>query len=168
MIGIMETKVCTKCNVEYPATAEYFHRSKSGKYGLTARCKKCISEYYYKYNAQHSQKRHQQSREWNQRNQARIREQHRQRKYGLSDKQYNQMAMEQRGLCVICGLPEMRKRADRTMGLSVDHNHKTNKIRGLLCGNCNSGLGHFNVDNQSIELLCSAISYIKNTDGVWV
>lgn len=46
--------------------------------------------------------------------------------------------------------------------LSVDHNHKSNKIRGLLCLNCNAGLGNF---RDNITLLKKAISYLEEKDG---
>ena len=42
--------------------------------------------------------------------------------------------------------------------LAVDHDHKTGKIRGLLCISCNVGLGHFQDD---VELLRSAILYLQ-------
>jgi len=41
---IMEHKVCTKCNNTLPATREYFHVLKKGKYGLRSVCKKCLAE----------------------------------------------------------------------------------------------------------------------------
>jgi len=47
--------------------------------------------------------------------------------------------------------------------LSVDHNHETNKIRGLLCNHCNIGLGNF---KDSTTLLSLAIEYLERTDGV--
>ena len=59
--------------------------------------------------------------------------------------------MNQEGLCAICGLPETDKR------FCVDHNHKTGVVRGLLCANCNKGLGHF---FDSIESLEKAKSYL--------
>lgn len=43
--------------------------------------------------------------------------------------------------------------------LCVDHNHKTGEIRGLLCGLCNSGIGHF---KDKIKLLKKAIKYLEN------
>ena len=61
--------------------------------------------------------------------------------------------MLQNGLCLIC------KDSPAT---DIDHNHITGKIRGLLCSQCNIGLGHFKVDEKSIELLLAAISYLKN------
>jgi hypothetical protein len=38
------TKICTLCHVEKPATLEFFHRAKSGKYGVKPTCKACLSE----------------------------------------------------------------------------------------------------------------------------
>lgn len=37
----MDTKVCTKCGIEKPATSEFFHQSKRGKYGVMTLCKEC-------------------------------------------------------------------------------------------------------------------------------
>jgi hypothetical protein len=44
--------------------------------------------------------------------------------------------------CVICGSKEK---------LVVDHDHKNNKIRGMLCNHCNRGLGHFRDDPMLLE-----------------
>ena len=75
--------------------------------------------------------------------------------YGLTVEQYDTMLLEQNGVCAICLNPE--KSSSKTF-LSIDHDHKTGKIRGLLCDNCNKGLGHF-YDNSS--LLYNAINYLK-------
>lgn len=45
--------------------------------------------------------------------------------------------------------------------LSIDHNHQTGKVRGLLCHHCNVGLGHF---KDNIELLNSALDYLIKTE----
>jgi DNA-directed RNA polymerase subunit RPC12/RpoP len=81
-------------------------------------------------------------------------------RYGLNPQQYELMIQEQNGLCAICGKPN-------TVGgkLFIDHNHITKKVRGLLCHHCNSALGYLFADNFGIELLCSAISYLRNTDN---
>lgn len=67
---------------------------------------------------------------------------------------YKKMLSEQKNLCKICN------KIDKVRNLAVDHCHKTNKIRGLLCSKCNTSLGNF---NDSIELLESAITYLKST-----
>jgi len=74
--------------------------------------------------------------------------------YGITLVEYNSMIDNQEGKCAICGihLDELTKK------LVVDHDHKTNIVRGLLCDKCNRGLGHFNDD---IQILKNAISYLK-------
>lgn len=74
--------------------------------------------------------------------------------YNLSPEDHQKLWDSQNGKCAIC-------KKDYSLfkkGLGVDHNHKTNKIRGLLCGKCNTGLGQFNEDPI---LLNEAINYIK-------
>lgn len=74
--------------------------------------------------------------------------------------QYNEMAILQNNLCKICHGPETMKQANGKgiKRLAIDHCHKTNKARGLLCHHCNVSLGGF---KDSIELLQSAINYLK-------
>lgn len=74
--------------------------------------------------------------------------------YNLSLDQYNELVVKQNNLCLICNNPETHKPR-----LSIDHHHETGRVRGLLCHNCNAGLGHF---KDSIEVLQSAINYIKD------
>lgn len=76
-------------------------------------------------------------------------------RYNLDYDDYNKMYEDQDGKCAICGL---NKDLGTSKGLLVDHCHETNKVRGLLCNNCNSGLGKF-MDN--IELLNNAINYLQ-------
>ena len=74
------------------------------------------------------------------------------REYGITIKDYNDLFIKQNGKCAICGnLPNKR-------GLFVDHDHETGKIRGLLCHNCNIGLGMF-YDNNI--LLQNATKYLE-------
>lgn len=58
--------------------------------------------------------------------------------YGLTLGQYNKMLEGQNHSCAICGAKEGNARCKH---LFVDHDHKTGKIRGLLCGPCNSAIG---------------------------
>jgi hypothetical protein len=65
---------------------------------------------------------------------------------------YNLFIKKQNNKCAICGKPQFKKR------LSIDHNHKTDKIRGLLCNNCNILIGFAKDD---IEILKEAINYLR-------
>jgi hypothetical protein len=76
------------------------------------------------------------------------------RNHGITIEQYNQMFVNQGGLCTIC-----KEHPAENTRLSVDHDHKTGKIRGLLCIRCNAGLGHF---KDEINLLLNAIKYLSN------
>lgn len=82
------------------------------------------------------------------------------RKYGIDLNQYNEMLKSQNGLCAICLGPEKYKdkRSNMFWSLSVDHSHKTGKIRGLLCNTCNMALGQFKDD---IEMFKRIIQYLE-------
>ena len=77
--------------------------------------------------------------------------QHLKKKYGLTIEQYNQMVQEQESKCKICLIVKDK--------LEVDHVHDTTKrVRGLLCHNCNTMLGHA---KDSIDTLISAITMTR-------
>jgi hypothetical protein len=80
-----------------------------------------------------------------------------QRTFGIDLNDYIRMAVEQNNLCAICGRPETQKRGGKVKALSVDHNHTTGAIRGLLCSDCNTGLGKLQ-DSQTV--LYAAIAYL--------
>ena len=71
--------------------------------------------------------------------------------YGLTPEEYNKMLTESGGRCAICG--ESFEDTPR-----IDHCHTTGKVRGLLCHNCNVGLGHF---KDSTENLLKAVEYLN-------
>ena len=69
------------------------------------------------------------------------------------------MLEEQGGTCMICNKAgDIRKKDSRPIALAVDHNHETGKIRGLLCLNCNSGIGKL---GDSTDILRKAIEYLE-------
>lgn len=70
-------------------------------------------------------------------------------------KDYENMFNEQEGKCAIC----KRHQSEFKKRLVVDHNHKTGKIRGLLCSPCNRMLGQV---GDSFTILRNAIEYLKS------
>lgn len=74
------------------------------------------------------------------------------RLFGISPEQYEQMLADQRGVCAICARPSPDGRR-----LHVDHCHDSLKVRGLLCHDCNRGLGIFKDDP---DRLSSAAQYL--------
>ena len=76
-----------------------------------------------------------------------IREYNLKRKYNITDTQYNELLVRQNDSCAVCLKSETSKdKSQNIKPLSVDHDHITGKVRGLLCNNCNRGLGNFNDD----------------------
>lgn len=74
------------------------------------------------------------------------------KKYGLTLEQFDIMREGQGQKCAICGS------SFEEGNCNIDHNHRTNKVRGLLCSNCNHGLGAFEEDQK---LLKRAICYLE-------
>lgn len=72
-----------------------------------------------------------------------------QKRFNMSSEEFYAMAKEQDNKCGIC---------HRHVKLVVDHDHKNGKVRGLLCSECNSGLGYF-FENRGSML--SAIEYLN-------
>jgi hypothetical protein len=58
------------------------------------------------------------------------------RKYGLTEDDYESLFERQHGLCAVCAVALAR---DKTT--HIDHNHQTNRVRGLLCSSCNRAIG---------------------------
>jgi len=86
------------------------------------------------------------------------------RKYGITLEERDALLANQNGLCKICRsdtefAPVGAGRMNNTDTFAVvDHCHTTNKIRGILCGKCNTGLGAF---RDSEDALLNAIQYLK-------
>lgn len=75
-------------------------------------------------------------------------------RYGITPEDFEEMLKKQDGRCAICGI-------QYHLTLHIDHDHTNGRVRGLLCNNCNRGLGHF---KDSMDLLLKARSYLeKNT-----
>jgi ribosomal protein S14 len=80
------------------------------------------------------------------------------KQYSMTIEEFEAMSILQNNQCLICGNENSISRHGTPMKLAVDHNHKTGKVRGLLCTWCNLGLGKFRDD---VELLQKAIDYLN-------
>jgi len=80
----------------------------------------------------------------------------RKRLYGVTPEQYDEMLRQQGHACAICNVDETQL----LKALAVDHDHKTGKVRGLLCINCNVVLGSFKDD---VAMLRSALQYLVDS-----
>jgi hypothetical protein len=119
-------KYCPRCK-EVKAVAD-FGRNRAEKSGLAAYCKPCHNTV---------------MRDERIRKHGSTRNYHLKRRYGITEDDFDRMLAEQNGLCAICmAVP----------GVFVDHCHKTGLVRGVLCFNCNNGLGHFEDDIVALEL----------------
>lgn len=132
-------KVCPKCKVE--KTIEKFHVDKNsydGRHGYCGECKNSFSR----------------SRRLNLSPRERKSEDLRY-SYGITIEEYDKLYDKQQGKCSICSTSESKTKNSKF--LFVDHDHRTGRIRSLLCHKCNSALGGFNDD---IDLLVLAIFYL--------
>jgi len=86
-------------------------------------------------------------------------EKHLQTSFGIGLREYGQMLVAQGGKCAICRQEETEIRAGTVKALAVDHDHKTDQVRGLLCVACNTGLGKFGDDPVRLR---AAAAYIES------
>ena len=133
-----DRKCCTVCGQWKPIT-EFNFAIKAKGYRQPL-CKICQRE---------------QNRQWRQKNHRKKRV-YLCREYGLTIERYENLVAAQGGRCAICGA--VTPGGGRHY-LAIDHDHTSGKVRGLLCNNCNVGLGCFR-DNPKV--LRRAASYITN------
>lgn len=82
--------------------------------------------------------------------------------YGITLKQYEAILLAQENVCAICKRPETMGIKGKLKQMSVDHDHRTGKVRALLCSNCNRGVGCM---QDSSELLRRAAAYLEYHNG---
>jgi len=147
------TKCCTKCGKEKPSTAEYFpNKYKDHKVvGLQAHCKECKSAYMKEYWARNKDKWKRYNKEWAEKNPERHRKIERRSRlkcrYGITDNEYQEMYDDQEGKCKICGKKISHEK------LCIDHDHETERVRGLLCYSCNNFVGHVELNGHLLPLI---------------
>ena len=153
-------RTCKTCNIEQPMT-EYYVRSRTDtKVYYTHVCKKCCKVQ----NAKKWQsKTLAQRKEHNRKNRERYSSDERKdirlkARYGITLNEFNEMIETQNNKCKICSV-ELTHGPVHTSNARLDHCHDTQKVRGILCHNCNSLLGHAK-DNATI--LKNAIRYLHD------
>lgn len=157
------TKICSKCQIEQPLTN--FSKSKSCLYGVRKICKTCINKAYKIYHISYYEKNHEllkfKSRNNRIKSLAKFKEYDKKRrlikKYGISFEDKIKILESQNNKCKICDISLNIETNPKQV--NVDHCHIKNKIRGILCRDCNLGLGHF---KDSINSINRAIEYLNN------
>jgi hypothetical protein len=79
-------------------------------------------------------------------------------RYGITVEQFEELKRRQGGVCAICGQPETLVRQGGLCELTIDHDHETGQIRGLLCNNCNRAIGLL---KDNTQVLRSAAAYLE-------
>ena len=138
---VVTMKKCPKCKTEKPLTE--FWKNKAMTDGFQCWCKDC-------WKVITTARRNGPNREVELRQR---RNRHIVNKYGITIDEYESILNEQGGVCAIC----KQKNPTKIREMALDHNHDTGQVRGILCENCNRGLGLFK-ENQ--EYLNSAIEYL--------
>lgn len=145
-------KICSNCKIS--KDIDSFYKNKNINGGFQHYCKQCCkiqSDNYYrtnnKYIKKYTNNRYNKNKDY-------AREERLKKNFGITIEEYNLMVKNQDNKCAICGSIPTKKR------LAVDHDHKTNKIRGLLCQHCNTALGLFK-DNS--HLLLNAMKYLYSS-----
>ena len=83
--------------------------------------------------------------------------------YKLTLEQYRELEKVQKDECAICGNPEKKQHSGETYAISIDHNHETGRVRGLLCADCNLLVSR--IERIDMGLLMRVVDYIKAYKG---
>lgn len=154
-------KLCRKCNIT--KSLDSFGKDTKRKGGITSACKECRNKNSYAWNKANPEK----VKEANSLNRINRKEYYSdpvrkmkyrnldlQKRFGISQLEYEQMFEAQDGVCAICKKFRLNKGKKY---MAVDHCHKTGKVRGILCHFCNRAIGLFDDDQK---LLTQAIEYL--------
>ena len=140
---LLETRVCRVCKKEKNLLDEYYlsRKDPTKKSSYSYECKTCTVK---------------RSVEYNRENSTSVKSQYLKRNYGLTFEEFEAMLSDQDNCCAIC---KGTKTYGRHKRFTVDHSHKTGKIRGLLCHRCNTALG---LVGDDIHILNTMIEYLES------
>ena len=153
--------ICNRCK-EIKPVSEFFKANTSNR-GYNTRCKQCIKPL-----ATISNKKRYKQRKaegyYHRLDRIERKKRDLDKKYGITLEEYHTLLSNQNGKCAIClGENKVKYKNEKETFFCVDHCHKTGKIRGLLCVQCNAALGQFKEDLGNLN---RAINYIKiNMEG---
>lgn len=150
----METRVCKVCKIE--KELKYYHVSKRHPLGRKMECADCTNEYLR--NHYHNKTKIKDDFRFNRA------DKYYKRKYNISYNSYLKMCENNKNKCSICGtvkIPSGNSSKGSKDVLVLDHCHVTGKIRGILCQECNQGLGLF---RDNIDNLVMAHLYLLQTE----
>lgn len=150
----MQTKVCSKCKIE-KRYQDFFKDSKRA-IGIRCQCKECDRIKTQNWRIKNRSNYNNYVAMWRAKNPERQHKTEIKRRYQLSVEQYNEMLTSQSCKCAICG--KLHDPSIKRGRLYVDHCHDSKKIRGLLCANCNKGLGCL---SDNINTIYNAINYLR-------
>ena len=134
----MQTMECKKCITDLPLDNYYFN--KNGKYKRQNVCKKCMNIYDYETDKNHKLKK----------------------AYGITLDEYNKLLSKQKNKCSICEIDNNGKYRNKARAFAVDHCHNTNKIRGLLCSDCNIAIGLLKDNTKHLQSAINYLNKLKN------
>lgn len=137
-------KNCPVCKISKENSEFGFDRRLKG--GLRSACKKCEIARAVKWQTKNPERKKELCDRWHRDHP----HHHLLKSYGVTPEEYERRFSEQNGLCAICKLNLPK--------LAIDHDHRTGKVRGLLCRKCNAGIGML---GDSFERLLKAASYLR-------
>ncbi len=135
-------KTCGKCNEV--KSIEKFRQTSKSKGHYSPWCRTCIRLFHEEY--------------WSSPEMIRVR--NLRGTYGMTAEEYDEYLTRQNSACAVCYKPEtiINHVSGRVAALSVDHDHQTGRIRGLLCQKCNHALGKLRDDPMRIEALLNYVA----------
>lgn len=140
-----------ECDQINPQPLDAFYERYRGR---TSWCKACFRKNANECNKTKRVENNEYSKKWHKNNKEKVRNRKLLSLYGITPERYQELLILQSYKCAICN----KNQDDLSKPLSVDHCHKTNKIRGLLCYHCNVAIGLF-FDNP--EFCNNASKYLK-------
>jgi hypothetical protein len=150
-------KECKKCGLALPA--KKFPISKSTRDGLSSWCRSCQNQATVDWQSRNPEKHSKAVRANQVKDPRRYKSNVLRYKYGIDMAEYDRLFEAQGGKCAGCARPgaHLASDAPRQDKLHVDHCHKTEAVRGLLCRACNMALGGLEDDR---ERLLSLVAYL--------